>query len=119
MSFMPTRFLKAAVNRISARNRIVIGQVFLLVSVLWLAMTLGMVPSEQDAARKTRASLCETVAIYGTVFVERQAWGDSPFRGPSQNRRFHSGPSRRSCTELGKRHRPFGIGFLRVCPDLQ
>ncbi len=76
MSFMPAKLLKAAINRISSRTRIAIGQVFLLVSVLWLAITLGMVPSEQDAARRTRASLCETVAIYGSVFVERKGWGD-------------------------------------------
>jgi len=76
MSFMPIKLLKAAVNRVSARTRIAIGQVFLLVSVLWLAITLGMVPNEQTAARNTRAGLCETVAIYGSVFVERQAWGE-------------------------------------------
>jgi PAS domain S-box-containing protein len=76
MSFMPRNFLRAALNRISARTRIAIGQVFLLVSVLWLAITLGMVPSEQAAARGTRASMCETVAIYGSVFVERQSWGE-------------------------------------------
>jgi PAS domain S-box-containing protein len=73
---MPPKFLKAAVNRISARTRIAMGQVFLLVSVLWLAITMGMVPNEQTAAREARAKLCETVAIYGSVFVERQAWGE-------------------------------------------
>ena len=33
MSFMPAKLLKAAINRISARTRIAIGQVFLLISV--------------------------------------------------------------------------------------
>ena len=41
--------LKAAANRISARSRIAIGLVFLLVAVLWMAIALGLVPSERSA----------------------------------------------------------------------
>jgi len=63
--------LRAMANRINARSRIAIGQVFLLVGVLWLAVAMGLVPSERQAVLTGRAKICEAIAIYGSAFVER------------------------------------------------
>ncbi|MDB5302750.1 MAG: rpfC 3 [Phycisphaerales bacterium] len=57
-------------NRVSARSRIAIGQVLLLVSVLWLAIALGIVPSERSAIMSGRAKLCEAIAINSSAFLE-------------------------------------------------
>ena len=58
-------------KRISARSRIVIGLVALLVSVLMLAVALGLVPSERDAIMKGRAQLCEAIAVATSVAAAR------------------------------------------------
>ena len=63
--------LKAAANRINARSRIAIGQVFLLVGVLWLAIAMGLVPSERQAVLTGRAKICEEIAVFGSALVER------------------------------------------------
>src|SRR3954471_8015596 len=60
-----------AMNRVSARSRIAVGLVFLLVSVLWLAISIGIVPSERTATMAGRAKLCEAIAVSSSVFVER------------------------------------------------
>src|SRR5207248_2266404 len=57
--------------RISARSRIAIGQVFLLVGVLWMAIAMGLVPDERAATVAGRAKFCEAVAVNGSAFVER------------------------------------------------
>jgi PAS domain S-box-containing protein len=63
--------LRAVANRINARSRIAIGLVFLLVGVLWMAIALGLVPSERQATVTGRAKICEAIAVYGSAFVER------------------------------------------------
>ena len=63
--------LRAVANRINARSRIAIGLVFLLVGVLWMAIALGLVPSERQAIVTGRAKICEAIAVYGSAFVER------------------------------------------------
>src|SRR4051812_17647173 len=59
-------------NRISARSRIAVGLVFMLVSVLSLAMALGIVPSERTAVMAGRAKFCEAVAVSSSIFAERK-----------------------------------------------
>ncbi len=71
MPINATKFLQAAANRISARSRIALGLGFLLVAVLWMAIALGLVPSEHNAIVAGRATFCESIAVYGSAFVER------------------------------------------------
>ncbi|HET6246454.1 MAG TPA: ATP-binding protein [Tepidisphaeraceae bacterium] len=70
MPFAIRKRLNAAANRISARTRIAIGLVFLLVGVLWMAIALGFVPSERSALIAGRKQFCEATAVYGSTFVE-------------------------------------------------
>ena len=53
-----------------ARTRIAIGLVFLLVGVLWMAIALGLVPSERSALIAGRAKFCEAIAVYASAYVE-------------------------------------------------
>ncbi|MBT8484860.1 MAG: response regulator [Phycisphaerales bacterium] len=55
--------------RISAKSRIVVGLVFLLVSVQLTAVTLGLVPDRYGAHMHGRAKLCEAVAIASSIDV--------------------------------------------------
>ena len=59
-------------NRISARSRIVIGLVALMVSVMMLAVAIGLVPSETDAIKRGRLRVCEAMAVAGSVSAARQ-----------------------------------------------
>jgi len=72
MVFNARKILKAATNRISARSRIAIGQVFLLIGVLCLAITLGLIPSDREAVMAGRGKICEEIAVFGSTFVERK-----------------------------------------------
>src|SRR5438046_1904968 len=58
-------------KRLSARTRIVMGQIALLVSVLMLAVALGFMPSPRDAIVDGRAQLCESIAISSSVMATR------------------------------------------------
>src|SRR5438477_1954934 len=58
-------------KRLSARTRIVMGQIALLVSVLMLAVALGFMPSPRDAVVDGRAQLCESIAISSSVLATR------------------------------------------------
>src|SRR4051812_20003047 len=58
-------------NRISARTRIVIGQIALLISVLMLAVAFGLVPSTRDANVQGRQMLCEAIAVNASVLATR------------------------------------------------
>jgi hypothetical protein len=58
-------------RRLSARARIVMGQIALLVSVLMLAVALGFMPSPRDAIVDGRAQLCESIAISSSVLATR------------------------------------------------
>ena len=64
--------LKSFSDRISAQSRIAIGQVFLLIGVMWMAVAIGLVPSERKALMDGRARFCEAIAVYGSVFVEHR-----------------------------------------------
>jgi PAS domain S-box-containing protein len=59
-------------NRISARTRIVLGQVALLISVLMLSVAFGLVPSTRDAAVHGRRMLCEAIAVNASVLATRE-----------------------------------------------
>lgn len=59
---------------IPPRLRIVGGLVSALVSVLLIAMTLGLIPNSQTAVIEGRARLCETIAINSSVFVSINAF---------------------------------------------
>ncbi|HWE02799.1 MAG TPA: ATP-binding protein [Tepidisphaeraceae bacterium] len=71
MAIKSARRLKSFSDRISARSRIAIGQVFLLIGVMWMAIAVGLVPSERNAVVAGRAKFCEAIAVYGSIFVER------------------------------------------------
>src|SRR4051794_3456633 len=58
-------------KRISARSRIAMGQIALLVSVLMLAVAMGLVPTTRDAVIEGRAKLCESIAISTSVLAAR------------------------------------------------
>jgi PAS domain S-box-containing protein len=68
---MAKNFMRPLTDRISARGRIVIGQVLLLVGVLLLAVTLGIVPNERRAVMAGRSKLCEAIAVQCSVDVAR------------------------------------------------
>jgi len=59
-------------NFISARTKIVIGLVGLLISVLLTALTLGLVPDSHEAVLRQRAQFCEAMAISSSELVSRQ-----------------------------------------------
>ncbi|MDH3584430.1 MAG: response regulator, partial [Phycisphaerae bacterium] len=61
--------------RITAKTRIAFGQVCILVSVLLLAMILGLVPDRQGAITEGRAELCESMAVNTAILMDR---GDVP-----------------------------------------
>jgi PAS domain S-box-containing protein len=71
MKFSPLKPLKSLMNRMGARSRIAFGQVLLLVGVLMLAITLHIVPNEQQAATQGRAKFCEAVAVHCSTCVAR------------------------------------------------
>jgi PAS domain S-box-containing protein len=58
-------------KHLSPRARIAMGQIALLVSVLLLAVALGMMPSPNDATVDGRAQLCESNAINCSVIATR------------------------------------------------
>src|SRR6266550_2019500 len=58
-------------KRLSARARITIGQMALLVSVMMLAIAVGLMPSPREAILDGRAKLCESIAINASVLATR------------------------------------------------
>jgi PAS domain S-box-containing protein len=58
-------------NRISARTRIVVGQIALLVSALMLAIALGLVPNTRNSVVQGRAALCEAIAVNASILATR------------------------------------------------
>src|SRR5438067_2245776 len=58
-------------NRINARWRITFGLVALLVSVLMLAIALGLVPDTREAVMDGRAKVCETLAVGSSILATR------------------------------------------------
>ena len=63
--------MKFAAGRFSARARIVVGQVLLLIGVLLLAVALGILPNERRAILAGRSSLCEAVAVECAASIQR------------------------------------------------
>ena len=58
-------------NRLSARTRIVLGQIALLISVLMLAVAFELVPDTRAAIREGRVALCETIAVNTSILATR------------------------------------------------
>ncbi len=58
-------------KKLSARTRIVLGQIAMLVSVLMMAVAFGFVPSTRDAILQGRGALCESVAISTSILATR------------------------------------------------
>jgi PAS domain S-box-containing protein len=58
-------------NRIPARLRIVFGLLLLVVSALGMTIVMGLVPSEDSATNRGRATLSETIAVNASAFVAR------------------------------------------------
>ena len=57
--------------RLTAKTRILIGQLGLLASVLITAMMLRVMPDTRTAVLKSRVALCETLAVSSTIFVSQ------------------------------------------------
>src|SRR4051812_26617746 len=58
-------------NFLTARTKIVIGLVGLLISILFVALALGIVPDNRQAVMQGRAQFCEAVAISTSAFLSR------------------------------------------------
>ena len=56
---------------LTARSRITIGLVGLLVSIICGAIMIGIVPERDSAVRMGRADLCETIAISSSDYISR------------------------------------------------
>jgi PAS domain S-box-containing protein len=59
-------------NFITAKTKIVIGLIGILVSVLFAALALGLVPDSREAVMQGRAQFCESVAISSSAFISRR-----------------------------------------------
>src|SRR6185295_15358194 len=60
-----------AMNFITAKTKIVIGLIGILISVLFGALALGLVPDNREAVMQGRAQFCESVAISSSAFISR------------------------------------------------
>src|ERR1041385_3533405 len=58
-------------NYLTARTKIVIGLIGLLISILFVALALGLVPDNRQAIMQGRAQFCEAVAISTSAFLSR------------------------------------------------
>ena len=58
--------------RLTARFRVALGQVGLLVSLLLVAVLLGLVPDRSTAIRQGRAALAETVALHNSEYITQR-----------------------------------------------
>ena len=56
----------------TAKSRIALGQVFLLVSVMLTAVNLGIVPNRREAILAGRATLCEAIAVNASMLVQEK-----------------------------------------------
>ncbi len=58
-------------KKLSAKVRITVGLVALLVSVLMLAVAIGLVPNTRDAIIEGRAKFCEAIAVSSSALAAR------------------------------------------------
>ena len=58
-------------KKISARTRIVLGQIGLLISILMLAVAFGLVPSTRQTLIEGRTALCESIAVSTSILATR------------------------------------------------
>src|SRR4029079_4904923 len=58
-------------NFITAKTKIVIGLIGILISVLFVALALGLIPDNREAVMQGRAQFCESVAISSSAFISR------------------------------------------------
>src|SRR5262245_30607414 len=70
-------------KRLSAKFHIAIGQTFLLVSLILIALYLGLVPDRAGAIREGRAALAEAIAASSSALI-----GQSDLRGLEAILRF-------------------------------
>src|SRR5690349_7328753 len=57
---------------ITAKTRIVLGEIALLVSVLMAALALGLVPDSREAVMQGRAQFCEAISMSSSAFISRK-----------------------------------------------
>ena len=57
--------------KLTAKTRILVGQLGLLFSILIAAMTLGIIPDHREVARRGRAALCEALAVSSFFYIGR------------------------------------------------
>jgi hypothetical protein len=58
-------------NYLTARTKIVIGLVGLLISILFVALSLGLIPDNREAVMQGRSRFCEAVAISSSAFISQ------------------------------------------------
>ena len=58
-------------KRLNVKSRVVLGMVGLTVSLVMLAVNLGIVPDRASAVREGRTSLAETIAVHSTGLIMR------------------------------------------------
>ncbi len=59
---------------ITVRLRLAIGATSIVASVLMLAVLIGLVPDSKQSIAAGRAQLCESLAIYNSVFIAKRDW---------------------------------------------
>ena len=60
------------IKSLSSRTHLALGQTFMLLSVILLAMTLGLIPDRASIEREGRASLLETIAVSSSSFISKK-----------------------------------------------
>ncbi len=56
--------------RFSSRSRLALCLVMQVVSIILLAIPMGLIPDERSATMRGRAQLCETIAIAGSALIQ-------------------------------------------------
>ena len=57
--------------RLNTKAHIALGQTSLLITLLLVAVTLGLIPDRQSAVREGRVALSESVAANSSVMISR------------------------------------------------
>ena len=58
-------------KRLNVKSRVVLGMVGLAVSLVMLAVYLGIIPDKASAVQEGRTSLAETIAVHSTALIMR------------------------------------------------
>ena len=59
------------IKSLSSRTHLALGQTFLLLSVILMAMSFGLIPDRASIQREGRASLLETIAVSSSALISK------------------------------------------------